>query len=88
MFSVIYDNSAFSGTLAMVDKNDMDLKSAPMLWSLFSFKVEMVGAPFPICNIVLVFGEVLYIFVRYLIKVTLGVSGVIGKFYHRKFHHR
>ena len=43
MFSVIYDNSAFSGALAMVGKSDMDLKFVPMLWSLFSFKVEMVG---------------------------------------------
>ena len=60
----------------------------PMLWPLFGFKMEMVGAAFPRCNIVLVFGAVLYIFVRYMMKVTLSVSGVTGKFYHCKFHHR
>ena len=60
----------------------------PMLWSLFDFKMEMVGKAFPRCNIVLVLGAVLYIFVRYLMKVTLGVSGVTDKSYHGKFPHR
>ena len=81
MFSVIYGNSAFSSALAIVDKSDMDR-------SLFGFKMEMVGEVFPRCKIVLVLGTVLYIVVRYLMKVTLGVSGVTGKFYHLKFHHR
>ena len=40
----------------------------PMLWSLFSFKVKMVWAPFQRCNIVFELGAVLYIFVRYFIE--------------------
>ena len=59
-----------------------------MLWSLFSFKVKMVWAPFPRCNIVFVLREVLFISVRYLIESDPGLSGVTGKFYHGKFHHR
>ena len=40
----------------------------PMLWSLFDFKMKMVGAPFPRCNIVLMLGAALYIFVMYLME--------------------
>ena len=59
MFSVIYGNSACSSALAVGDKRDLDWYLVPMLWSLFGFKMEMVGALFPRCNIVLVLGAVL-----------------------------
>ena len=68
MLSVVYGDSAFSSALAMGDKHDLDWYLVPMLWSLFGFKMEMVWASFPRCNIVLVLGAVLYIFVRYLME--------------------
>ena len=43
MFSVIYDNSAFSGALAMVGKSDMDLKFVPMLWPCLVLKWKWSG---------------------------------------------
>ena len=74
MFSFIlfiYGRSAFSSTLLMGDKSDTDRSLVPMLWSLFSFKVKMVWGSFPRCNIVLVLGAVLNIFVRYLVESYL-----------------
>ena len=68
MSSVIYGNSTFSCALAMGDKRDFDWYLVPMSWSVFGFKMEMVWAPFPSCNIVLVLGAVLYVFVRYLME--------------------
>ena len=71
MFSFIYDKNAFSIALAMSDEGDMDRQLVPMLWFLFGFEMEIIVAPFPRCNIVLIFGAVLYIFVRYLMESDL-----------------
>ena len=67
-FSIIYGSSVFSSALAMDDKSDMNRQFVPMLWSLLGFKMEMVGSPFPRCNILLVLRAVLYIFGRYLME--------------------
>ena len=63
-----YGNSAFSSALAMGDKGDLDWYLVPIFWFLFNFKMEMFWALFPRCNIVLVLGQMLYLFVRYLME--------------------
>ena len=54
----------FSRVLAIGDSSEIGRKEEPICGFLFGFGIGMILAVFQICGMVLVFNDILYIFVR------------------------
>ena len=65
MLFVMYGSSVFSSGFAITERSEMGLYDVHMFMSLFGFGIGMMFATFHVYGMMLLFGDVLYMLVRY-----------------------